>query len=73
MPDPVAADAIRRIHGWGAVALHAIANRPRASIEIPLWLSASSFVLVTAICLLAALLPYQRVRKIDPLSVLQGG
>jgi len=53
--------------------IHFIGSTPRATIEIPIWLSASSFVLVTAICLLAALLPYQRVRKIDPLSVLQGG
>jgi putative ABC transport system permease protein len=60
--------------GLGAVAgLHWLISTPRASIEIPLWLSAGSFGLVLTICLLAALLPYERVRKIDPLSVLQGG
>jgi putative ABC transport system permease protein len=59
--------------GLGVVAiLQRVASTPRASIEIPFWLSAGSFVLVLAICLLAALLPYERVRKIDPLSVLQG-
>lgn len=52
--------------------LQRFASTPRASIEIPLWLSAGSFVLVLAICVLAALLPYERVRRIDPLSVLQG-
>jgi putative ABC transport system permease protein len=60
--------------GLGAVAaLQWMASTPRASIEIPFWLSAGSFVLVLFICVLAALLPYERVRKIDPLSVLQGG
>jgi putative ABC transport system permease protein len=59
--------------GLGVVAvLQRVASTPRASIEIPLWLSAGSFVLVLVICVLAALLPYERVRKIDPLSVLQG-
>jgi putative ABC transport system permease protein len=59
--------------GLGVVSiLQRVASTPRASIEIPFWLSAGSFILVLAICLLAALLPYERVRKIDPLSVLQG-
>jgi putative ABC transport system permease protein len=47
-------------------------STPRATIEVPPWLSAGSVLLVLGICLLAALLPYERVRKIDPLSVLQG-
>lgn len=59
--------------GLAAVtAIQWVGSTPRASIEIPLWLSAGSFVLVLVICLLAALLPYERVRRIDPLSVLQG-
>lgn len=60
--------------GLGVVAaIFHLFSSPRATIEIPFWLSAGSFALVTSICLIAALLPYQRVRKIDPLSVLQGG
>lgn len=60
--------------GLGVVAaLHQAANTPRAPIEIPLWLSAGSFGLVLSICLLATLLPYERIRRIDPLTVLQGG
>jgi len=52
--------------------LHGLISTPRASIEIPFWLSGGSFCMVVSICLIAALLPYERVRKIDPLSVLQG-
>ena len=60
--------------GLGVVAaLHRAMSTPRAPIEIPLWLSAGSFGLVLCICLLATLLPYERVRRIDPLTVLQGG
>jgi putative ABC transport system permease protein len=60
--------------GLGSVmGLHRLMHSPRAPVEIPLWLSAASFVLVLIICLLAALLPYQRIRRVDPLSVLQGG
>ena len=52
--------------------LHGAMNSSRAPIEIPFWLSMASFLLVLMICLVAALLPYQRVRSVDPLSVLQG-
>lgn len=55
-----------------ALLVHAVST-PRASLEVPACLSACSFALVLGICLLATLLPYQRVRRIDPLSVLQGG
>lgn len=43
-----------------------------APIEIPLKLSAASVAVVFAICLLASLLPYVRIRKIDPAMVLLG-
>lgn len=46
---------------------------PRAPVVIPYWLSLGSCVLVLCICLVAAVLPYQRMRKVDPLLVLQGG
>jgi putative ABC transport system permease protein len=52
--------------------LQSLASTPRASIEIPWWLAAGSCFLVGVICLASALLPYQRVRRIDPLIVLQG-
>ncbi len=47
-------------------------DTPRAPILIPFWLSLGSCVLVLGICLISALLPYSRIRKVDPLMVLQG-
>jgi len=47
-------------------------STPRAPIETPLWLTAGSVGLVCVICMLAAVLPYLRLRQIDPLFVLQG-
>jgi len=44
---------------------------PRAPITIPWWLSLGSCALVMLICLGAALLPYQRIHKADPMMVLQ--
>jgi len=46
-------------------------STPRAPIMVPWWLSLSSCVLVLVICLIAALLPYLRIRKLDPMMVLQ--
>ncbi len=46
-------------------------DSPQAQIIIPWWLSLGSCLLVTAICLVAAILPYARIRKLDPLMVLQ--
>lgn len=46
-------------------------SSPSAPIVIPLWLSLSSCALVTLICLGSSLIPYLRVRKVDPLIVLQ--
>jgi putative ABC transport system permease protein len=46
-------------------------DTPQAPIIIPWWLSLGSCTLVTAICLVAAALPYARIRKLDPLMVLQ--
>ena len=47
------------------------ASSPRAPLEVPTWLSIVSCLLVLVICLLSSLLPYLRVRKIDPQMVLQ--
>lgn len=44
---------------------------PHAPIVIPYWLSLSSCLLVVIICLVSALAPYLRVRRIDPVHVLQ--
>ncbi len=45
-------------------------HSPHAPIVIPWWLSIGSCLLVTAICLLSSLLPYMRIRRLDPLFVL---
>jgi len=47
-------------------------NTPKAPIVVPWWLSLGSCALVLLICLVSALLPYIRVRKVDPIMVLQG-
>jgi putative ABC transport system permease protein len=44
----------------------------RAPIVIPLWLSLGSCLLLLAIALVSSLLPYLRVRRLDPVMVLQG-
>ncbi len=46
-------------------------NGPKAPIIVPWWLSLGSCLMVTAICLVAAVLPYVRIRRLDPLMVLQ--
>lgn len=48
-------------------------STPRAPILIPLWLSLGSCLLVLVICLISVLLPYLRIRRVDPLFVLHGG
>ena len=47
-------------------------STPRAEILIPLELYAASAILVFVICMVASALPYLRVRRVDPHSVLQG-
>ena len=46
-------------------------STPRAPIVVPWWLALGSCALVLAICLASSLLPYMRVRNVDPLMVLQ--
>jgi putative ABC transport system permease protein len=46
-------------------------NTPNAPIVIPYWVSSSSCALVLVICLGSSLLPYLRVRRVDPVVVLQ--
>lgn len=51
--------------------IQAAFSTPKAPIVIPLWLSLSSCALVLLICLVSSLIPYLRVRQVDPLIVLQ--
>jgi putative ABC transport system permease protein len=51
--------------------IQAAFSTPKAPIVIPLWLSLSSCALVLIICLVSSLIPYLRVRQVDPLIVLQ--
>lgn len=52
--------------------VQAVFSSPHAPIVVPAWLSLGSCLLVLSICLCSALLPYWRVRRVDPLMVLQG-
>jgi len=54
-----------------AAAIQHFYSTPIALILIPSWLSLGSCALVLVICLIASLLPYLRIRKIDPVMVLQ--
>jgi putative ABC transport system permease protein len=45
---------------------------PRAPVELTWWVAVLSVALVTVVCLGAVWLPYWRVRRIDPASVLRG-
>lgn len=46
-------------------------SSPRAPITIPLWLAFGSCLLVSTICILSSLLPYSRIRKVDPVMVME--
>jgi putative ABC transport system permease protein len=52
-------------------AVQAIYSTPKAPIVVPWWLSLGSYFLVLVICLFSSLLPYLRIRKVDPVMVLQ--
>lgn len=54
------------------VTIQTLLSSPRASITIPLPLYLGSALLVLAICLVASAIPYFRVRRVDPHTVLQG-
>jgi len=58
--------------GLGLVAgIQHFYSTPRAPIVIPWWLSLGGCGLVLVICLISSLLPYLRIRKVDPMMVLQ--
>ena len=46
-------------------------HTPKTPIVVPWWVSLGSCLLVLVICLVAAILPYVRIRKVDPMMVLQ--
>jgi putative ABC transport system permease protein len=46
-------------------------HTPKTPIVVPWWVSMGSCTLVLVICLVAAMLPYLRIRKVDPMMVLQ--
>ena len=46
-------------------------STPVAPIVVPPWLVALSTALVAVVCLLSSLLPFWRIRRVDPLLVLQ--
>ncbi len=46
-------------------------STPRSPVTLTWWIAVMSWALVFAICLLAVWLPYWRIRRIDPASVLR--
>jgi putative ABC transport system permease protein len=65
----VAGISIGLFLAWG---IRGLFSTPRATIDIPLGLYLASAALVFGICLAASALPYLRVRRVDPHTVLQG-
>jgi putative ABC transport system permease protein len=45
-------------------------SSPKAPIIVPWWLSLGSCALVLIICLVSSVLPYLRIRRVDPVMVL---
>lgn len=59
--------------GLGLVtSIQRLFSSPQAPIVIHNWVALGSCALVFAICLLSSALPYLRVRRVDPVMVLQG-
>jgi putative ABC transport system permease protein len=55
----------------GSQVIGRLLNSERAPVEFRWWIAVLSVLLVVGVCLLAAWLPYWRVRHIDPASVLR--
>jgi putative ABC transport system permease protein len=56
-----------------AVGIGLAMSSPRAPVVLTVPVAALSVALIVVVCLLAAWLPYWRIRSIDPASVLRGG
>lgn len=54
-----------------AVLVGLAADTPRAPVVLTWWVALGSLLIITAICLLAAVLPCWQLRRIDPASVLR--
>jgi putative ABC transport system permease protein len=54
-----------------SVLIAQVMSTPRAPVMLTAWVAAGSVVLIGVVCLLAAWLPYWRIRRIDPASVLR--
>jgi putative ABC transport system permease protein len=55
-----------------AVVIGSVMSSPRAPVVLTVPIALVSLLLVLMVCLLAAWLPYWRIRRIDPASVLRG-
>ncbi|MFL5245598.1 MAG: ABC transporter permease [Gemmataceae bacterium] len=55
----------------GSVFLGNVLSTPRAPVVMTLWVAVLSVVLIIVVCTAAAWLPYYRISKIDPASVLR--
>jgi putative ABC transport system permease protein len=49
-----------------------VADTPTAPIRIPLWLVSAGVVMNLVLCLVSSILPFRRIRRVDPATVLQG-
>ena len=55
----------------GVAIIQSLFSSPRAPISIPYYVSLTCCLLISFICLLAALAPYLAIRRVDPAIVLQ--
>lgn len=55
-----------------SLAISGLFSTPRSTITIPIYLYFASAALVLVICWFSAIVPYWRIRQIDPHSALQG-
>lgn len=54
-----------------AVVIGRALSNPAAPVVLTWWVAATSVILIVLVCLIAAWLPYHRIRRIDPVSVLR--
>jgi putative ABC transport system permease protein len=56
---------------FGTLVLAGLLTTPRAPVVLTEWVALGSVVMIVVVCLAAAWLPYLRIRRIDPASVLR--